>query len=131
MGRRTKPAKAKVEGKRPAAPKSPTTDDPRIRDLEHQLALARQREAEASRRESEALKQQTATSEILRVISQSPTEVQPVFDVIVERAVRLCGARFGRVYRYNRDVINMVAGYGLGAPGLSEVQRVFPRPASD
>jgi len=79
----------------------------------------------------EALEQQTATSEILRVMSSSPTDVQPVFDVIVERAVRLCGARFGRVYRYDGDVIHMVAGYGLGAAGLGEVQRVFPRPASD
>jgi GAF domain-containing protein len=79
----------------------------------------------------EALEQQTATSEILRVISSSPTDVQPVFDVIVERAVHLCGARFGRVYRYDDGVIHMVAGYGLSASGLGELQRVFPRPASD
>jgi signal transduction histidine kinase len=79
---------------------------------------------------TEALEQQTATGEILRVISSSPTDVQPVFDVIVERAVHLCGARFGRVYRYDGDMIHMVAGYGLGAVGLSALQRVFPRPAS-
>src|SRR5216683_1253653 len=78
-----------------------------------------------------SLEQQTATSEILRVISSSPTDVQPVFDVIVERAVRLCGARFGCVYRYDGDVIHMVAGYGLSTVGLGEVKRVFPRPASD
>ena len=78
----------------------------------------------------EALAQQTATGEILRVISSSPTDVQPVFDVIVERAVRLCGARFGRVYRYDGDTIHMVAGYGLGAAGLGVVHRIFPRPAS-
>src|SRR5260370_27411413 len=64
---------------------------------------------------SEALEQQTATSEILRVISHSPTDVQPVFDVIVERAVRLCGARFGRVYRYDGRLIHMVASDGLSA----------------
>ena len=87
--------------------------------------------SEAHAQVTESLEQQTATSEILRVISSSPTDVQPVFDVIVERAVRLCGARFGRVYRYDGDVIHMVAGYGLSTVGLGEVKRVFPRPASD
>jgi signal transduction histidine kinase/putative methionine-R-sulfoxide reductase with GAF domain len=79
----------------------------------------------------EALEQQTATGEILKVIAGSPTEVQPVFDVIVERAVRLCGARFGRVYRYDGSIIQMVASHGLSAKGLGTVQSVFPRPASD
>jgi GAF domain-containing protein len=80
---------------------------------------------------SETLEQQTATAEILRVISSSPTDVQPVFDVIVERAVRLCGAEFGRVYRFGGGVIHMVAGYGISPVGLGELQRIFPRPASD
>jgi GAF domain-containing protein len=80
---------------------------------------------------SETLEQQTATAEILRVISSSPTDVQPVFDVIVERAVRLCGARFGRVYRFDGGVIHMVAGHGISQVGLGELQRIFPRPASD
>ena len=79
----------------------------------------------------EALERQTATAEILKVIASSPSDVQPVFDVIVERAVRLCGARMGRVYRYDGAVIQMVAGHGLSAPGLGKVQQVFPRPAAD
>jgi two-component system, NtrC family, sensor kinase len=79
----------------------------------------------------EALDRQTATAEILKVIASSPTDVQPVFDVIVERAVRLCGGRMGRVYRYQDGVIQMVAGRGLSASGLGKVQQVFPRPATD
>src|SRR5579872_7069764 len=66
----------------------------------------------------EALERQTATAEILKVIASSPSDVQPVFDVIVEHAVRLCGGRMGRVYRYDGSIIQMVAGHGLSAPGL-------------
>src|SRR5882757_3929923 len=80
---------------------------------------------------NESIAQQAATAEILKVIASSPSDVQPVFDVIVERAVRLCGGRMGRVYRYDGGVIQMVAGHGLSAPGLGKVQQVFPRPATD
>jgi signal transduction histidine kinase len=79
----------------------------------------------------EALERQTATAEILKVIASSPTNVQPVFEAIVESAVRLCGARFGRVYRYDGSVIEMVASHGLGSAGLGKVQGIFPRPAAD
>jgi GAF domain-containing protein len=79
----------------------------------------------------ESLERQTATAGILKVIADSPTDFRPVFDVIVERAVRLCGARFGRVYRYDGTTIEMVAGHGLSAKGLGKVRQVFPRAASD
>src|SRR5258707_785848 len=79
----------------------------------------------------DAREQQAATAEILKVIASSPSDVQPVFDVIVERAVQLCGARMGRVYRYDGELIQMVGGYGLTAPGHDSAQRPFPRPASD
>jgi GAF domain-containing protein len=79
----------------------------------------------------EALERQTATAEILKVIAASPSDLQPVFDFIVERAVRLCGARMGRVFRYDGNVIQMVAGYGLNTPGLGKMQQVFPRPATE
>jgi two-component system, NtrC family, sensor kinase len=86
-------------------------------DLQAELRAARDRQA--------------ASAEILKVIASSPSDVQPVFDVIVERAVRLCGGHMGRVYRYDGDIIQMVAGHGLSAPGLDKVQQVFPRPAAD
>jgi len=92
-------------------------------NLEHKVE-------ERTRELTEALEQQTATSEILGVISSSPTDVQPVFEVIVERAVRLCGGRFGRVYRYDGNLIHVVARHGVSAAGAEELQRVFPRPAT-
>ena len=79
----------------------------------------------------EALERQTATAEILKVIASSPNDVQPVFDVMVERAVTLCGAHVGRVYRYDGSLIRMVATRGIGAEWLSRVPAVFPRPAGD
>jgi GAF domain-containing protein len=80
---------------------------------------------------AEALERQTATSDILKVIASSPSDVQPVFDVIVERAVRLCGARMGRVYRYDGNLIQLVGGHGLSEPGRDSAHRPFPRPASE
>ncbi|PYM72152.1 MAG: hypothetical protein DME10_13700 [Candidatus Rokuibacteriota bacterium] len=93
-------------------------------NLEHKVE-------ERTRELTEALEQQTATSEILGVISSSPTDVQPVFEVIVERALRLCGGRFGRVYRYDGNLIHVVARHGVSAAGAEELQRVFPRPATE
>src|SRR5262249_40514506 len=58
---------------------------------------------------TEALEQQTATSEILRVISSSPTDVQPVFDTIVRSAVRLCGGLFSALYQFDGELIHSVA----------------------
>ena len=55
-----------------------------------------------------SLEQQTATSEILRVISTSPTSVQPVFETIVRNAVSLCGGLFANVFRYDGELLHYV-----------------------
>ncbi len=52
----------------------------------------------------EALERQTATTEVLKVISESPTDVQPVFDIIAERAARLTGAQYGLVFRFDGEL---------------------------
>ncbi len=71
----------------------------------------------------ESLEQQTASAEILKVISQSPTDVQPVFDAIAERAARLCGAPLGSVTRYDGALVHLAAHYG---DPLARVQDFFP-----
>ncbi|HLC41999.1 MAG TPA: GAF domain-containing protein, partial [Methylomirabilota bacterium] len=84
-------------------------------------------ELEARNRDlTEALEQLTATSEILRVISSSPTDVQPVFDAIAESAVRLCEAIFSAVYRFDGELVEFVAHHGIGPEGLAELRKIFP-----
>jgi GAF domain-containing protein len=86
-------------------------------------------ELEARNRDlSEALDQQTATSEILRVISSSPTDVKPVFDAIVRSASRLCGGEYAIVTRYDGELMHLAAQYNP-RPGLaSTTERLYPRP---
>jgi signal transduction histidine kinase/DNA-binding response OmpR family regulator len=85
------------------------------------------RELEARNRDiTEALEQQTATSEILRVISSSPTDVQPVFDAIVESSARLCGALFSSVYQFDGELIHVGALYNYPPAGLERSRRLFP-----
>ena len=79
---------------------------------------------------TEALEQQTATSEILRVISSSPTDVQPVFDAIIKSAVVLCGGLMGCVFRFDGELIHFVTGHNLSPEGLAEYRRAYPRPPS-
>jgi GAF domain-containing protein len=76
---------------------------------------------------TEALEQQTATSEILRVISSSPTDVRPVFDAIVLNASRLCGGEYAIVIRYDGEMMHLAAQHNP-RPGAAEpVARLFPR----
>src|ERR1700746_547523 len=67
-------------------------------------------EVEARTRElSEALEQQTATSEVLQGISRAPGALEPVFQAMLENAVRICEAKFGTMYRYDGDMFHPAA----------------------
>src|SRR5262245_12519767 len=74
----------------------------------------------------EALEQQTATAEILRVISSSPTDVHPVFDTIVRSAVTLCGSTNGAVFRYDGELLHYVAGHKFSPEWLEAVRSKYP-----
>ena len=60
---------------------------------------------------TEALEQQTATSEVLQVVSNSPSDLQPVFASMLENAVRICDAKFGNIYRWDGDALHLAASH--------------------
>ncbi|MEO5509729.1 MAG: GAF domain-containing protein, partial [Longimicrobiales bacterium] len=74
----------------------------------------------------EALERQTATAEILKVISSSPTDVQPVFDAIAASARRLCDGTHGAVLNYDGKMINLVAIDQFNPEGAESLRRAFP-----
>jgi two-component system, NtrC family, sensor kinase len=75
---------------------------------------------------SESLQQQTAMSNILRVISSSTIDVQPVFQTIVGSAVDLCGATYGIVFCYDGELITVAAHHNLDQAALNAIHRIWP-----
>ena len=75
---------------------------------------------------SESLERQTATSEVLKVISSSPGDLEPVFATMLEKAVRICDAKFGNIYRRDGDGFQLVATHNA-PPGYAEARRRLPQ----
>ena len=96
-------------------------------DLQESYATLEQRVLERTRELTEALAQQTATGDILRAISSSPTDPQPVFDAIAHNAVTLCDAAFGGVLRRCDEGLELVASSGRPSTEVSVPnERVVP-----
>ena len=90
----------------------------------------RQRTADLTERTAdltEALEQQTATSEILQVISGSPGDLGPVFATMLEKAVRICDAKFGTSYLYEKGGLRLIAAHDVPA-AFEEVRGGGPIP---
>ena len=110
--------------KRRTAPKAVRSSS----DATHETEIAR-----LTRELKEALEQKTATSEVLRVISSSPDELEPVFSTILGNATRICGAKFGTLYLREADGFRTVAMHNA-PPAFVEVRQrnpvVRPKPGT-
>ena len=95
-------------------------------DLECRLGQAQRELSEARAELAEALEQQTATSEVLKVISSSPGDLQPVFEAVLENATRLCEASFGALLLHEDDGAYRLAALHNAPPAYVEVQRRKP-----
>ena len=74
---------------------------------------------------TEALEQQTATSDVLQIISSSPGDLEPVFTTMLENATRICDAKFGNVYLWDGDVLRLVAAHNT-PPAFAESRKRAP-----
>jgi two-component system, NtrC family, sensor kinase len=119
MSRRAKLPKGKADAKRPLGRKSPEEPGGKVRDLEKRLA-------EALKHAAEAREQQAAAAEILRVISSSSTDIQPVFDAIVDSAARLCDAFYGVLLSFDGELIDVVAAHNWTPAAWAAARHMFP-----
>src|SRR6516164_6413179 len=93
-------------------------------DLEHKVEVR-------TRELTESLEQQTATAEVLRVISSSPGDLKPVFAAMLDNAARICDAKFGNIYRWDGDALHLVASHNL-PPAYAKLRGSKPfRPGAD
>jgi two-component system, NtrC family, sensor kinase len=76
-----------------------------------------------ARERDEALEQLSAASEILKVINSSPGDLQPVFEIMLANAVRICDAKFGTLYRYDNEALDPVALFGAPAAYVEFVRQ--------
>src|SRR4029453_13574486 len=119
MSRVKKPAKTKVRARPPAPKRRPSKKTGSTKKVGSTTLSFEERLAET-------LEQQAATSEILRVISSSPTDVQPVFEAIAANALRLCDATFSSVFRFDGELIHLAAHHHLNPAGAAAFRSAYP-----
>jgi GAF domain-containing protein len=129
MKRRSRAGGERIKGRRPKMSKPKHRSAPKVQIRSKPSPVAEEHEvARLARERDEALEQQTATSEVLRVISASPGELEPVFQAMLERAVRICGAKFGNIYRWDGEALHILASHNTPRAFAEAVRRSPYRP---
>lgn len=102
------------------------TDITELKEREAELARLVQELQATTSSLTASLAQQTATSEVLRVISSSPNDAHPVFDMIAQRAMQVCEGQFCAVFRFDGELIHLVANHGMSDEGARVYEQNFP-----
>ena len=125
MARKGAKSRTRISGLRSKRTKPKTPVD-RLR-----AANADLNNADLKKKLAEALEQQTATAEILGIISSSPTDVQPVFDTIVRNFVSLCGSTFGAIYTFDGELVHFASAYGFSPDQIAGLKSKYPVHVND
>ena len=124
MKRRSKTGGEPTKGRQPKMPKPARRNAPKVETRPKPSPGAEKKEvARFARERDEALEQQTATSEVLRIVSGSPGDLEPVFQAMLERAVRICGANFGNIYRWDGEALHILASHNTPPAFVDAVRR--------
>jgi GAF domain-containing protein len=126
MKRRSRAGGDPVKRRRPKAPKLTRRNAPKI-EIRSNLSPIAEEVARLTRERDAALEQQAATSEVVQVISNSPSDLEPVFVTMLEKAVRICDATFGNIYRWDGEFLSLVAAYNTPT-AFAEARRLPRRP---
>jgi transcriptional regulator with GAF, ATPase, and Fis domain len=128
MKRRSKVSGKSAKAQRSKTPK-PTRRNRKVETPSRPSAVAEEQEvAELVRERDEALEQQAATSEVLHIVSESFGDLEPVFQAMLERAVRICGANFGNIYRWDGEALHILASHNTPPAFVDAVRRSPYRP---
>ncbi|MGC1776382.1 MAG: histidine kinase, partial [Xanthobacteraceae bacterium] len=119
-----KSAEPKLAKRKPAKPRS-RKPSRHVTAAGRRTSPAAAETARLIRELDEARERQTATTEVLRVISSSPGELEPVFDSMLENAVRICDATFGIIYRFDSGALHVAATLNV-PPAFANARRAAP-----
>jgi hypothetical protein len=126
MKRRSRAGGEPIKGRRGKTPEPKRRNVPKIVTRSNSSSAGDETEvARLTRELNEALEQQTATSEVLQVVSSFPGDLQPVFDKMLEKAAGICDAKFGNIYRWDGELLHLAATHKT-PPAFADARRRTP-----